>query len=141
MFERALPLPPHPTDSFFLWGPRQTGKSTLLRGLYPDAFWLDLLKTDDLVRYTQRPALLREELEAEATRRLVVVDEIQKVLGLLDEIHWLIENRSRVFAMSGSSARKVRRSHANLLGGRAVRYELFSLTSEEIGKGFDLVRA
>jgi predicted AAA+ superfamily ATPase len=141
MFKRALPLPSRPTDSFFLWGPRQTGKSTLLRGLYPDAFWLDLLKTDDLVRYTQRPSLLREELEAEPTRRLVVVDEIQKVPGLLDEIHWLIENRSRVFAMSGSSARKVRRSHANLLGGRAVRYELFGLTSEEIGRGFDLVRA
>ena len=141
MFKRQLALPARPTESFFLWGPRQTGKSTLLKSLYPDAVWIDLLKTDEYVRYAQRPALLREELETASKGTLVVVDEIQKVPGLLDEIHWLIENRKRVFAMSGSSARKVRRSHANLLGGRAVRHELFGLISEEIGATFDLVRA
>lgn len=141
MFKRLVPLSPVPEESFFLWGPRQTGKSTLLRSLYPDAYWVDLLKTDDYVRYAERPSLLREELEARPAGELVVVDEVQKVPGLLDEIHWLIENRRRVFAMSGSSARKVRRSHANLLGGRAIRHELFGLTSEEIGGGFDLVRA
>jgi predicted AAA+ superfamily ATPase len=141
MFKRKLALPTRPIESFFLWGPRQTGKSTLLASLYPEAVWIDLLKTDEYVRYAERPALVREELETEPKGRLVVVDEIQKVPGLLDEIHWLIENRERVFAMSGSSARKVRRTHANLLGGRAVRHELFGLTSEEIGTGFDLVRA
>lgn len=141
MFRRIAPLPAAPRTSFFLWGPRQTGKSTLLRRLYPDAIWVDLLKTDAYVRYLERPALLREELEAAEPGRTVVVDEIQKVPGLLDEIHWLIENRRRVFAMSGSSARKVRRSQANLLGGRALRYELFGLTSEEIGREFDLERA
>ena len=141
MFKRQIPLPARPTESFFLWGPRQTGKSTLLKSLYPKAVWIDLLKSDEYVRYAQRPALLREELETEPKGRLVVVDVIQKVPSLLDEIHWLIENRKRVFAMSGSSARKVRRSGVNLLGGRAVRHELFGLTSEEIGAGFDLVRA
>jgi predicted AAA+ superfamily ATPase len=141
MFRRALTLPPRPRESFFLWGPRQTGKSTLLRATYPDALWVDLLKTDELMRYLQRPALLREELEADATRRLVVLDEIQKVPGLLDEVHWLIENRGRVFALCGSSARKVRRAQANLLGGRAVRRELLGLVSAEIGPEFDLVRA
>jgi uncharacterized protein len=141
MFRRALPLPSRPVETFFLWGPRQTGKSTLLKSLYPDAVWIDLLKTDEQVRYASRPALLREELETIPAGRLVVIDEVQKAPGLLDEVHWLIENRARVFALSGSSARKVRRSHANLLGGRAVRYEMFGLTSSEVGKGFDLVRA
>jgi predicted AAA+ superfamily ATPase len=141
MFRRALPLPARPVETCFLWGPRQTGKSTFLRSLYPDAVWIDLLKTDEQVRYASRPALLREELEAEPAPRLVVIDEVQKAPGLLDEVHWLIENRRRVFALSGSSARKVRRSHANLLGGRAVRYEMLGLTSDEVGKGFDLVRA
>jgi predicted AAA+ superfamily ATPase len=141
MFQRSLALPARPRDSFFLWGPRQTGKSTLLRATYPQAIWIDLLKTDELVRYLQRPALLREELEADATRRIVVLDEIQKVPGLLDEVHWLIENRGRVFALCGSSARKLRRTQANLLGGRALRRELLGLVSAEVGRDFDLVRA
>ncbi|HPA51520.1 MAG TPA: AAA family ATPase [Thermoanaerobaculia bacterium] len=134
-------MPAAPLESFFLWGPRQTGKSTLLRSLYPEAVWLDLLKTDEQIRYASRPALLREELEAVPPGLLVVIDEVQKAPGLLDEVHWLVENRGRVFALSGSSARKVRRSHANLLGGRAVRFEMFGLTSEEVGPTFDLVRA
>jgi predicted AAA+ superfamily ATPase len=141
MIRRDAPLPASPLESFYLWGPRQAGKSTLLRALYPDAVWLDLLKTDEQIRYASRPALLREELEAVPSGRLVVIDEVQRAPGLLDEVHWLIENRRRVFALSGSSARKVRRSHANLLGGRAVRYEMFGLTSGEIGEEFDLVRA
>jgi len=141
MFRRGVPLPAAPLESFFLWGPRQTGKSTLLRSLYPEAVWLDLLKTDEQIRYASRPALLREELEAVPPGLLVVIDEVQKAPGLLDEVHWLVENRGRVFALSGSSARKVRRSHANLLGGRAVRFEMFGLTSEEVGPAFDLVRA
>ncbi len=141
MFRRNVPLPAAPLESFFLWGPRQTGKSTLLRSLYPEAVWLDLLKTDEQIRYASRPALLREELEAVPPGLLVVIDEVQKAPGLLDEVHWLVENRGRVFALSGSSARKVRRSHANLLGGRAVRFEMFGLTSEEVGPTFDLVRA
>ena len=100
-----------------------------------------LLKTDDFARYAQRPALLREELLAQPAGSLVVIDEIQKVPALLDEVHWLIENRAAVFALCGSSARKVRRGHANLLGGRAVRYELHGLVSAELGGRFEVVRA
>lgn len=140
MFRRYAPLPEKPAASFFLWGARQTGKSTLLHALYPGAFWVDLLQTDRFVRYTERPALLREELEAQPQERLVVIDEVQKVPALLNEVHWLIENRRRVFAMCGSSARKLHRSGTNLLGGRAERYELFGLTSSEIGREFDLGR-
>jgi uncharacterized protein len=140
MFKRSLRLPAPATETFFLWGPRQTGKTTLLRDAYPDAFWVDLLKADEYRRYVTEPELLRGELEATAGVRQVVIDEVQKVPALLDEVHWLLENRSYSFALCGSSARKVRKGHANLLGGRAIRYELFGLTSAELGRDLDLTR-
>ena len=142
MFERSLALPEAGRETFFLWGPRQAGKSTLLRHRYPDALWVDLLKSEVFRRYLDRPELLRQELASEAARggRQVVIDEVQKVPALLDEVHWLIENRGHHFALCGSSARKVRRGAANLLGGRAVRYELRGLTAAELGSAFDLDR-
>ncbi len=143
MIKRKLLLPSKPGESFFLWGPRQSGKSMLLAADYPDAIWYDLLKTDIYIRLLEKPSLLREELlfaQSEKKAHFVVVDEIQKIPALLDEVHWLIENTGFVFGLCGSSARKVRRGHANLLGGRAVRYELFGFVSEEIGSDFDLVR-
>ena len=143
MFPRSLRLPPAGAESFFLWGPRQTGKTTLLRGRYPGSRWVDLLRADEFRRYATRPETLREEIEAEppGSRPLqVVVDEIQKVPALLDEIHWLIEHRGVTFAICGSSARRVRRAGVNLLGGRAFRYELRGLTSNELGGAFDLDR-
>ena len=143
MFQRLLSLPGPGKETFFLWGPRQAGKSTLLKQRYPDGVWVDLLKADEFRRYVARPELLREELEATGPdpSRQVVIDEIQKVPALLDEVHWLIENRRLRFALCGSSARKVRRGAANLLGGRAVRYELRGLTAGELGGAFDLDRA
>lgn len=140
MLERALHLPRRPTTSFFLWGPRQTGKSTLLHATYPRAHTIDLLTSREFVRFARDPGLLREEVES-AGARLVVIDEVQKVPALLDEVHWLIEHRKVAFALCGSSARKVRRGHANLLGGRALRYELHGLVSVEVGDRFDIVRA
>ena len=140
MFTRGLDLPEAGRETFFLWGPRQTGKTTLLRQSYPDATWVDLLKADEYRRYVERPELLGEELIARPRPGQVVIDEVQKVPALLDEVHWLHENRRIRFALCGSSARKVRRGAANLLGGRAVRYELHGLTAAEIGKSFDLVR-
>jgi len=140
MYTRRLKLPKDLQESFFLWGPRQTGKSTLLKLNYPDAYWVDLLKADDFRRYIQNPERLREELSAIPEQKAVIIDEIQKVPRLLDEVHWLIENRQINFALCGSSARKVKRGHANLLGGRATRYELHGLVSAEIGENFDLDR-
>lgn len=141
MLDRTLVLPAPLTDSFFLWGPRQTGKSTLLRACYPEAWWVDLLRADRFRRYAARPESLREELDAAGpTPQQVVIDEVQKVPALLDEVHWLMENRGHIFALCGSSARKVRRRAANLLGGRALRYELRGLTAWELGAGFDLDR-
>lgn len=140
MFTRGLQLPAAGQETFFLWGPRQTGKTTLLRQAYPDAVWVDLLKADEYRRYLERPELLREELAAGPTRGQVVIDEVQKAPALLDEVHWLHEHHKARFALCGSSARKVRRGAANLLGGRALRYELHGLTAAELGKDFDLER-
>jgi len=141
MIPRSLPLEARPKETFFLWGPRQVGKSALLRATYPTALWLDFLKTDVHMRYLRRPSLLREELEASPPSGPVIVDEVQKLPVLLDEIHWLIENRGLVFGLCGSSARKLRRGHANLLGGRAVRHELHGFVSNELGRDFELLRA
>jgi uncharacterized protein len=140
MFTRHLRLPPPGTETFFLWGPRQTGKTTLLQATYPDAMWIDLLKADEYRRYLQNPELLRGELALRPSVRQVVVDEVQKVPPLLDEVHWLHEHRGIHFALCGSSARKVKRGQANLLGGRAVRRELLGLTAQEIGRDFHLDR-
>ena len=136
MFTRALRLPAD--ETLFLWGPRQTGKSTLLRQQFPESLWVDLLLADEFRRYTARPELLRERLAAYEVPPHVVIDEIQQVPQLLDEVHWLHENRRVRFALSGSSARKVRRGGHNLPGGRALR--LFGLVSQELGSDFDLVR-
>jgi predicted AAA+ superfamily ATPase len=140
MFKRSLELPRAGAETFFLWGPRQTGKSTLLRQTYPQAFWLDLLKADEYRRYVERPEFLRQELDGTNLPTQIVIDEVQKVPHLLDEVHWLHENRGLRFALCGSSARKVRHGAANLLGGRAVRYQLFGLTASELGQAFDIDR-
>ena len=143
MFNRDIVLPAPGKETFFLWGPRQTGKSTLLRTRYPRSRWLDLLRADEFRRYTANPEFLRQEIEAQrrpAPEDQIVIDEIQKVPALLDEVHWLIENRGLHFALCGSSVRKVRRGAANLLGGRALRYELHGLTANELGNEFDLSR-
>jgi len=140
VIQRSLRLPSAGSETFFLWGPRQTGKSTLLRQAYPDAYWIDLLQADLYRRYLQNPELLRAELAERPDVRQVVIDEVQKVPALLDEVHWMHENRALHFALCGSSARKVRHGQANLLGGRALRYELHGLTAAELGTAFDLDR-
>lgn len=142
MFPRRLTLPPPGARTFFLWGPRQVGKTTLLRQTYPHAFWVDLLKADEFRRYATRPEALRLSIQAAGAgpSRQVVVDEIMKVPALLDEVHWMIENLDVRFALCASSARKVRRGAASLLGGRALRFELRGLTSAELGADFDLQR-
>ncbi len=143
MFKRGVSLPKPGTETFFLWGPRQTGKSTLLRATYGERRWIDLLKSEEYRRYLAHPELIRQELEAEPPRpgEQIVIDEIQKVPALLDEVHWLLEHRGHSFALCGSSARKVKRGAANLLGGRANRYELHGLSASELGSDFDLDRA
>jgi len=137
MFKRKLVLSQSEKESCFLWGPRQTGKSTLLKTLFPNAKYYDLLLADLYRSFVTYPERLRQECEASGLngsnqKQPIIIDEVQKIPGLLDEVHWLIENRGLRFILCGSSPRKLKRSHANLLGGRAVRYELMPLTSPEI---------
>jgi uncharacterized protein len=141
MYNRILNIGLSSKETCFLWGPRQTGKSTLLKNLFPDSHVFDLLKSEQFLRFSQQPWLFREECRGIQKKSFpIIVDEVQKVPLLLDEIHWLIENEKMRFVLCGSSARKVKRGHANLLGGRAVRYELFPLVFPEI-PDFDLTRA
>ena len=140
MFIRKQLLEGSGKESLFLWGARQTGKSTLLKQLFPDALWFDLLKSDVYRRYQKEPSQFREVIIANTTSSIVIVDEIQKIPELLDEIHWLIENHQVRFILSGSSPRKILRSSANLLGGRALRYELYPLIQSEIPE-FNLLKA
>jgi predicted AAA+ superfamily ATPase len=127
-------------ESSFLWGARQTGKSTLLKKLYPDVLYFDLLLYSDYDRFLRNPSALREILEMKVTSQPVIIDEIQRIPSLLNEIQWLIVNRGIQFILSGSSPRNILRSGGNLLGGRALRYELYPLVSAEI-PGFDLLKA
>jgi predicted AAA+ superfamily ATPase len=127
-------------ESAFFWGARQTGKSTLLKKLYPGSLYFDLLLSSEYERFLRNPALLREILTDTDSSGPVIIDEIQRIPSLLNEIHWLIVNRNVQFILCGSSPRKILHSGGNLLGGRAIRYELYPLISAEI-PDFDLLKA
>ncbi len=133
LFELKLPA----NRSAFLWFPRKVGKSYWIAHHLKDAKVLDLLKTDVFAEYASRPSLLRERYQD--SKGLIVIDEVQKLPPLLDEVHWLIENKGLNFLLTGSSARKLRRDHANLLGGRAWRKTMVPLSIREV-EGFDLER-
>lgn len=124
--------------SHFLLGPRQTGKSFLIAQSFKGMRVYDLLDTSIYLAFSQRPQRLAEELTGKD--RIVVIDEIQRLPGLLNEVHRLIEQRGVRFLLTGSSARKLRHGGVNLLGGRARIKYLHPLTSRELGERFDLDR-
>ncbi len=129
MIKRILDLPALlERKSFFLFGPRGTGKTTLIRNTLEDAFLIDLLEIKTYREYLKYPSILAEQ----KLKPVVVIDEVQKLPEILDEVHRLIETRKLTFLLTGSSARKLRRGGANLLAGRAWWAELFPLTSHEI---------
>ena len=140
MYLRRQLLETTKSNSIFLFGARQTVKSTLLKSLFPDAISFDLLNSDVKNRFEQRPALLYEVLKHEPDNALVIIDEIQQVPELLNEVHRLIFDKQLRFVLCGSSARKLRRKGYNTLGGRAVPYYLYPLVSAEI-PDFNLDRA
>jgi predicted AAA+ superfamily ATPase len=145
MYKRHLGLNLASKESCFLWGPRQTGKSTLLKALFPKAMYYDLLLSDQYRRLISDPSLLRQEVYAlgltgENQEYPVIIDEVQKIPEILDEVHWLIENKKLRFILCGSSPRKLRRTSGKLLGGRAVRYQLFPLVFPEV-PDFSLIKA
>lgn len=142
VIERFLDIDLPDGQSAFLWGARKTGKTTFLRSRFPDSIVYDLLRTDLALDLTRRPSLLREQVLSRSESELrapIIIDEVQKVPALLDEIHWLIENRRLRFVLCGSSARKLVRGQANLLGGRAWRFEMCPLVTAELHQ-IDLLR-
>lgn len=138
MFARTLRPPAG--QSFFLFGPRGTGKSTWVAQALPDALRFDLLDLGTYAELLQHPDRLGP-LIAASRATTVLIDEVQRLPALLDEVHRLIETKKLRFALTGSSARKLRRGGANLLAGRARRLAMHPLTAAELGAAFDLSRA
>jgi predicted AAA+ superfamily ATPase len=137
-YERALAPP---KNSFFLLGPRGCGKSTWLSKHFAGAKNINLLDEALYQSYLVNPRLFYEMLVGLKPGSWVTVDEIQRLPNLLNEVHRLIEEQKLKFALTGSSARKLKRSGVNLLAGRAIRKEMFPLTPYELGKDFNLTEA
>jgi len=128
-----------PKQSFFLFGPRGTGKSTWLKGRFPDALWVDLLDLEAYRLYNSRPERLRELVEGNPQKKKVVIDEIQKAPELLSTVHWLMEEKKQLqFILTGSSARKLKRAGVDLLAGRALNKSMHPFMAAELGQAFHL---
>lgn len=134
-YGRSLALP---NTSFFLFGPRGTGKTTWLKKRFANSPYFNLLKNDLFIELARNPTILEAKLVHAKKGTWVCIDEIQKIPTLLDEVHRLIEDKGYKFALSGSSARKLKRQGANLLGGRAITKNMEGFTSAELGKEFHL---
>ena len=135
-------IQPPKSKGFFLFGPSGTGKSTWLRNVYPDAPVLDLLKESDYQEFLRNPSRLEAWADAYARRdQPLIIDEVQRLPELLNEVHRLIESKKYVFILTGSSARKLRRSGTNLLAGRAIVRQMHPFTAAELGREFDLKRS
>jgi predicted AAA+ superfamily ATPase len=135
MLNRILKVP---EQSFFLLGPRGSGKSTWLRSMFTDAHVIDLLSEDTYQRLLSNPGHFADELRAISTGRWVIVDEVQRLPNLLNEVHRFIEEKRLNFVLCGSSARKLKRAGVNLLAGRALRRSMHPFVPEELGGQFDL---
>ena len=140
MIKRLLDEKALTEDSTFLFGARQTGKTTLLLELFPDARFYDLLESNTFERLQRNPSLLRQDLEMCDSDTLVIIDEVQSLPVLLNEVQWLMVRKGIRFILSGSSARKLKRGGANMLGGRAMQTNLYPLVSAET-PDFDLIKA
>lgn len=132
MYQRIFDIENQLDEAMFLFGARQVGKSTLLQERFKDAVYYDLLIPSVRRSFKRNPDLFREALSSKPAGTLVIVDEIQKVPELLDLVHWLMVNRGLRFILSGSSARKLKKSGANTLGGRAQPRTLFPLVWKEV---------
>ena len=139
MVDRLLKLPKD--KSFFLFGPRQTGKTTLINNVFQEKVYkINLLLSDQFLKYSKDPSLFRKEvLQKKDAITHVFIDEIQRVPELLNEVQYLIDTTSLHFILSGSSARKLKRGYANLLGGRAVQRFLHPFLWQEVAESATLM--
>ncbi len=140
MFHRAINLPLSADRSFFLFGPRGTGKTTWLKRHFPRAPFINLLQSEFHIPLSASPGRLRELIPPDYSD-WIVIDEVQRVPELLNEVHDLIESRGLRFALTGSSARSLRRGGVNLLGGRARTWQMHPLTVGEQGEAFDFTES
>lgn len=140
MIDRIYKLNNELDSSIFLFGARQTGKSTILRQQFPESIYIDLLDSQVKSRYERRPVLLYETLKDKAAGTIIIIDEIPEVPQLLNEVHRLISEKGLLFILCGSSARKLKRKGYNTLGGRAFPTFLFPFVSTELAD-FDIDRA
>lgn len=140
MNTRLLSFPE--SGSFFLFGPRQTGKTTLVRSRYPQAWYINLLFEETFYRYSAEPGLFRRQALEQITGQgieTIILDEVQRIPELLNDVQAIIDTNPQIrFVLTGSSARKLKRKGVNLLAGRAVERRLFPYVQEEMGDRFSL---
>ena len=130
------------SESYFLFGPRGTGKSTWLKWKYPEAIWLNLLEPEQFREYLTRPERLREIIAGYPEKKTIVIDEIQRIPALLSLVHTLMEEkRGLQFILTGSSARKIKREGGDLLGGRAALHSMYPFFAAELGSLFSIDKA
>lgn len=139
MYPRIYKTPK--SKSFFLLGPRGTGKTTFIKERFVDSYYIDLLDEALFQTYLRSPEIFKQQILANSTKEWIVVDEIQRLPALLNYVHQLIETKKIKFILTGSSARKLKKSSANLLAGRAILKKFHTLTAYEIGESFDLKKA
>ncbi len=131
-----------PKESFFLFGPRGTGKSTWLKKQYPHALWIDLLEPDLFRKYSAFPEQLRNLIDANPDKKVLIIDEVQKIPDLLPLVHALIEEKKGIqFILTGSSSRKLKRFGVDLLAGRAHLFHLHPFLPSELGQNFSLEKS
>lgn len=140
MFSRLLKIPVDNNKSFFLFGPRGTGKTTWIKSIFSEAVYFDLLKFDLYNDLLARPGRL-ENLIPQGFQNWIILDEIQRIPELLNEVHRLIETFHYKFILTGSSARTLRKKGVNLLAGRALTYKMYPLTAVELGDSFCLKKS
>lgn len=140
MYSRLLNIPTNHDKSFFLFGPRGTGKTTWIKSRFSKALYFDLLEFDLYNDLLARPGRL-ENLIPPSFQNWIILDEIQRIPELLNEVHWLIENFHYKFILAGSSARTLRKKGVNLLAGRALTYKMYPLTAIELGESFYLKKS
>jgi len=138
MYSRLIKNPVNSNKSFFLFGPRGTGKTTWIKASFPQALYVDLLEFDLYNDLTARPGRL-ENLIPPDFHDWIILDEIQRIPELLNEVHRLIEKYHYKFVLTGSSARSLRKKGVNLLAGRALTYKMYPLTAVELGSDFNLI--
>ena len=139
LYDRMIAFPK--SHSFFLFGVRGSGKTSLLKKKFPKAYYIDLLNEKTYQNYLANTGQFYQEASSQAKGSLIIIDEIQRMPWLLNEVHRLIESSSHRFILTGSSARKIRAKGVNLLAGRAGWLNLHPFVPKELGNSFDLQKA